>query len=211
MVRPSFKPEEVVPKAPATNGMSHAKPTGFQWGKALMVFWLGWSLLSVAAIFAVQAGALGLLFALLFPPRVFTPPELSDFTPPYTCPTSLAPRSCTTPIKVAVECVDLRTIDPRNLTRPLTETELSNGEKACELLPLWLDQDPRIEIVGDGQDFDLALKYRISSAGRSFTSTHVFVDGTNFGVVKPFQRPHDTAAYFVEQSLLELGKRGYLP
>lgn len=139
-----------------------------------------------------------------------TPPQLSDFTPPYTCPATNAPRSCTTPIKVAVECVDLRTIDPRNLMRPLTETELTNAEKACELLPLWLDQDPRIAIVEYGKE-DLDLEYNISPSQRKFTGVLVFVGDTNFGISKPFNDLFDEAAYFVEESLLELGKRGYLP
>lgn len=137
-------------------------------------------------------------------------PQLSDFTPPYTCPWFFGrPASCNTPIKVAVECVDLRTIDPKWLTRPLTETELANGEKACELLPLWLDQDPRITITN--QDEDLKIKYDFSVSGNKFSGLIVFLQKNNFRVRKSFEDRLGTAAYFVEESLLELGERGYLP
>lgn len=138
------------------------------------------------------------------------PPQLSDFTPPYTCPATNAPRSCTTPIKVAVECVDRRSLHPSSVSRPLTKTETLNEKKACEFLPLWLDKDPRITIVERGKE-DLALTYRLSPFERKFSGAQIFVKETNFLVTKSFNDQFDKASYFVEQSLLKLGKRGYLP
>jgi hypothetical protein len=171
--------------------------------------WMIWVGLCVSS---VVVGAAFLTYIQIEPtPKEFHPPKFSDFTPPYTCPADLTPRSCEVPIKVFVECVDLRTINPKNLTRPLTEKELSNGEKACELLPQWLDQDLRIEIVADRQDAVLFWKYDFSVTGPSFTGIRIFVNNTNFLVGKPFQEPYDTAAYFVAQSILQLGNRGYLP
>jgi hypothetical protein len=138
-------------------------------------------------------------------------PQLSDFTPPYTCPWFFGrPSSCDIPIKVAVECIDRRSLHPSAVSRPLTKTETFNEKKACELLPLWLDKDPRIETVEHGKE-DLALKYRISPFGRKFSGVQIFVRKESFVVTKEFQDPFDNAAYFIEKSLLDLEKRGYLP
>jgi hypothetical protein len=142
-------------------------------------------------------------------PSVNEPPQLLDFVPPYRCPENNAPKSCSQPIQVSVECVDMRTIDPRQLLRPLTETEISNSEKACDLLPNWLNQDPRINIVEEKRQLNLV--YDLSPSGKSFTGVQIFVGNENFIVRGEFQKPQRKASYFVEQSLIELERRGYLP
>lgn len=154
--------------------------------------------------------AVALAFALDFLPERNIPPQLSDFTPPYTCPAINAPRSCSTPIKAAVECVDLRTIDPRNRKRPPTSTELLNADKACELLPQWIEQDPRIKTVKE-KDSNIKITYMFGPEENKFSGVVIFLENKNFSIIKNFNERLDRSSYFVEKSLLELEKRGYLP
>lgn len=140
-------------------------------------------------------------------------PQLSDFTPPYTCPWFFGrPQSCSSPINVSVECVDLRTLKiPQELTREVTSTELSNTDAACKLLPQWIEKDPRMHVVPENAS-EIKLRYKFSANGEYFTGVFVYMNERNFGAIKSeHENLNDKASYFVEQSLLELGKRGYLP
>ena len=203
MPNPSFTPEEADPEdAGSDGGTSSAEQAQNYTSRTKRRF--AWLALGGAA-----AAGVALFFVVTAPPRNH-PPKLSDFTPPYTCPTSLAPRSCSAPIKVAVECIDRRNLHPSSVSRSLTKTEAFNEKNACELLPIWLDKDPRILIVDRGKE-DLTLTYRLSPSERKFVGIQVFVAKTNFLIIKPFNDQFDKASYFVEESLLELGKRGYLP
>lgn len=139
------------------------------------------------------------------------PPQLSDFIPPYVCPKTDAPESCTTPIKVSVECQNLQNINlQKRLIRPFTKTELLNTEEACKLLPYWLEQDLRITVTKKSNS-DINLNYYFSATSQKFAGVMVFVDEENFLIKKHFSEKYDKASYFVEQSLIVLSKKGYLP
>lgn len=143
-------------------------------------------------------------------PQRNIPPKLSDFTPPYTCPETDAPASCLAPIKIAVECADVHTIHKSNLTRSFTETEITNTEKACELLPKWLEQDPRIEI-SDPENANTTITYQIFPSGNQFRSALIYLENDIIQIAK-YNQPHlGPASYFVEQSIIELDRQGYLP
>jgi hypothetical protein len=183
-----------------TQVRSKAQRTGF----------MGWSITGFAAVAAVGFTTFAFLSASQPSPPVNQPPQLLDFVAPYACPENDAPASCSEPIKVSVECVDMRTIDPRQLLRPLTETEISNAEKACELLPNWIDQDPRIDIV-EGKNENNHWVYKLSPSGKDFIGVRIFIDEISFSVKKTFQIQNDKASYFIEKSLIEIERRGYLP
>lgn len=138
------------------------------------------------------------------------PPKLADFTPPYTCPATNTPTSCTAPVKITVECADIHTIHKSNLTRTFTETEIANTEKACELLPKWLDQDPRIEI-SDPKNANTTLRYQIFPSGNQFRSALIYLENDVIQIIKHNQPDLRPASYFVEQSIIELDRQGYLP
>ena len=138
-------------------------------------------------------------------------PHVSDFVPPYACPWFFGrPASCNIPIKVSLECIDIRTIPANQLSRPFTEEELRNADKACELLPAWVDQDPRIVVVSTEKS-KLHIRYEISPSTKLFSSTRIYIDNTNFQILGAFNQANKTAAYFVQESLIEIGNRGYLP
>lgn len=158
-----------------------------------------------------MATALGILvLALNIITPYNTPTKLSDFKAPYVCPKYNAPASCTIPIKAIVKCDDMHTDKGLIIIKPLTEIETSNNEKVCKLLPKWLDQDPRIDVVEDSEA-KIEITYKMFPSGYGFTGVRIFVNNTNF-VVKKETEPHfDKASFFIEKSLIELGKRGYLP
>lgn len=138
-------------------------------------------------------------------------PHFSDFVPLYTCPWFFGrPASCNIPIKVSLECVDMRTIPADRLSRPFTEEELRNADKACALLPAWVDQDPRIVVVSK-ETSKLHIKYTISPSSKLFSSTRIHIDNTNFQIREAVDQANQPAAYFVQESLIEIGERGYLP
>jgi hypothetical protein len=140
-------------------------------------------------------------------------PQLSDFTPPYTCPWFFGrPDSCDKPITVSVECVDLRTLKiPQQLTREMTSTELLNADTACSLLPQWIEQDPRMHVVSKSVS-EIKLIYTFSPNRENFTGVFVRINEKNFGVIKSeHENLNDKASYFVEKSIVGLEERGYLP
>jgi hypothetical protein len=139
-------------------------------------------------------------------------PQLSDFTPPYTCPWFIGrPASCNIPIKVSLECIDIRTIPANRLSRPFTEEAIRNNDQACKLLPLWMDQDPRI-VVTDKENSKLHIKYKFIMGNGSFAGLRVYTENKNFQVIKGIgQDLKDKSSYFVQKSLFELEERGYLP
>lgn len=141
-----------------------------------------------------------------------TLPQLSDFTPPYTCPLFFGrPASCNIPIKVSLECVDIRTIPANRLSRPFTEEELSNADQACKLLPLWIDQDPRIVVV-DKEKSKLHLKYRLTPVENEFIALRIYTQNKSFQIMKgKDEEIKYKASYFVQKSLFEIEKRGHLP
>jgi hypothetical protein len=137
-------------------------------------------------------------------------PQPSDFTPPYTCPWFFGrPASCNTPIKVSLECVDIRTIPADQLSRPFTDQELRNADKACELLPKWIDQDPRIIVVSE--EYDVKIKHEMIPSNKLFSSTRVYIGDNNFKIVGSLNRRNEKASRFAENSLIEISKKGYLP
>jgi len=145
-------------------------------------------------------------------------PRFEDFTPLYECPWFGEPLSCHTPVKMSVDCTNVRTIPQR--MGPFSPDDVRNTDKACELLPAWLDQDPRIIVVPQDES-DVHLVYEFFPFGGKFLDLYIHEGDTRFAAdyFNDEDFPPGTiidkravsAANYVQQSLKKLERKGYLP
>jgi len=132
-------------------------------------------------------------------------PSFSDFVP-YNCNVETKFSSCKNPIKVYVSCIN---IDDIKSVRPFTAQEKNNHNKACRLLPYWIESDPRLELA-EKNSSQLDLTFNIIPYSNHFVAASVQVNKKVIRAINTEEEKSQKASFFVQDILTRLEERGLI-